>query len=204
MDSNIIICICCTAERRVHRPCRMISTTELMDGVRVVKGAAVEASPNCTMGVSSTESKPSAHLAAPAAKAVPCFFCCNSCSFFISVCSRPMTDFMAENWAMTPTSSPRALRFSSSSWIHSCCLETKSFRLRSISTLDFCMISCAFCWFSFRTASKASSAFPTSAFCSSWFLASTLAFPKPLNRARPTSASLSAPTSLPPSPHMKE
>ena len=29
-----------------------------MDGVRVVKGAAVEASPNCTMGVSSMESKP--------------------------------------------------------------------------------------------------------------------------------------------------
>ena len=71
--------ICCTAERRVHLPCRMMSTTwvrglcgllsqgippshrhdtELMDGVRVVKGAAVEASPSCTMGVSSMESKP--------------------------------------------------------------------------------------------------------------------------------------------------
>ena len=37
-------------------------------------------------------------------------------SFFISAWSRPMTDFMAENCAMTPTSSPRALRFSSSSW----------------------------------------------------------------------------------------
>lgn len=39
-------------------PNPMGHATELMDGVRVVNGAAVEASPSCTIGVSSMESKP--------------------------------------------------------------------------------------------------------------------------------------------------
>mmetsp|Transcript_97181 Transcript_97181/g.173124 ORF Transcript_97181/g.173124 Transcript_97181/m.173124 type:complete len:330 (-) Transcript_97181:2576-3565(-) len=205
MDSSIMICICCTAERSVQRPWRMISTTEPMEGVLVVKGAAVEASPSWTIGVSisSRPSIPSVHLAAPAAKALPCFFCCNSCSFLSSVCRRAMTVFIAAKLPMTPVSSPRSFRFSSSSASHSCCLDIKSLRFLSISTFDFCAISIAFFEVSFRTSSRASSALSTFSFAGA-FEESTLAFPKPLSSARPTSASFSAPTSFPPSPHMKE
>mmetsp|Transcript_14786 Transcript_14786/g.44425 ORF Transcript_14786/g.44425 Transcript_14786/m.44425 type:complete len:232 (+) Transcript_14786:999-1694(+) len=208
MDSSIMISICCTADRSVHRPCRMMSTHEEMDGVLLVKGAAMEASPSCTMGMSppSIWSISPAHLAAPAAKAVPCFFCSMSCSFLISSFRRPMTVFIADIWPIIPQSSPRCRLASISSSTHCCCLPIRSFRLRSISSLAFLPISICFATFSLRWISNASSASVAAPSCvasSDPPALSTLALPKPLSKARPTSASLSAPTSLPPSPHIR-
>mmetsp|Transcript_28822 Transcript_28822/g.82552 ORF Transcript_28822/g.82552 Transcript_28822/m.82552 type:complete len:225 (-) Transcript_28822:2919-3593(-) len=202
MDSSIMICICWTADSSVQRPWRMMSTQAPIDGVRVVKGAAVEASPSCTMGVSSMPSISPAHLAAPAAKALPCFFCMTSCSFFISPFSRPMTDFMAPIWPQKPVSSPRVLLAASSSSTHCCCLDMRSRLFRESSSFAFFDRAWARCIASFRCSPRASSASAMASFsCSS---PPTLALPKPLNSARPTSASLRAPTSLPPSPHMRQ
>mmetsp|Transcript_32384 Transcript_32384/g.85532 ORF Transcript_32384/g.85532 Transcript_32384/m.85532 type:complete len:230 (-) Transcript_32384:881-1570(-) len=201
-----MISICCTADSRVHRPCRMMSTHDEMDGVLLVKGAAMEASPSCTMGVSSIGSRSSAPqaLAAPAAKALPCFFCIISCSFLISSFRRPMTVFMAAIWPIMPVSSPRCPLASISSWTHCCCLDIRSLRFLSISSFAFLAICCCFTVFSLRWISKACSASATGpSLTASWSAAlSTLALPKPLSKARPTSASLRAPTSLPPSPHI--
>mmetsp|Transcript_89161 Transcript_89161/g.277178 ORF Transcript_89161/g.277178 Transcript_89161/m.277178 type:complete len:380 (+) Transcript_89161:913-2052(+) len=202
MDSSIMICICCTADSSVQRPWRMMSTHAPMEGVRVVKGAAVLASPSCTMGVSSMPSISPAHLAAPAANALPCFFCIWSCSFLISFFSRPMTDFIAPIWPMKPTSSPRCLRAASSSSTHWVCRDMRSRRFRASSSFAFLESACARCIASFLCSPSASSASST-AFASG-ASRSTLALPKPLRSARPTSASLRAPTSLPPSPHIRQ
>mmetsp|Transcript_102202 Transcript_102202/g.329509 ORF Transcript_102202/g.329509 Transcript_102202/m.329509 type:complete len:382 (+) Transcript_102202:1003-2148(+) len=203
MDSNIMICICCTAESKVQRPWRMISTHALIDGVRVVKGAAVEASPSWTMGVSSMLSISPAHLAAPAAKAFPCFFCIVSCSFLISARNRPMTAFIAPIWPQTPVSSPRCLRSVSSSSTHCCCLDMRSRLLRASSSLAFLERACARSMASLRCSASACSASGMEVTDSSLLLP-TLALPKPLRSASPTSASLRAPTSFPPSPHMRQ
>mmetsp|Transcript_9897 Transcript_9897/g.29223 ORF Transcript_9897/g.29223 Transcript_9897/m.29223 type:complete len:408 (-) Transcript_9897:466-1689(-) len=199
MDSSIMICICCTADSSVQRPWRMMSMQALIEGVRQVNGAAVEASPSWTMGVSSMLSMSPAHLAAPAAKALPCFDCMASCSFLISPRSRPITDFMAPIWPMKPVSSPRWRRAASSSSTHCCCLDMRSRRFRPSSSLAFLARACARWDSSLRCSARAPSASATSISVSP-----TLALPKPLSSARPTSASLSAPTSLPPSPHMRQ
>mmetsp|Transcript_92877 Transcript_92877/g.267191 ORF Transcript_92877/g.267191 Transcript_92877/m.267191 type:complete len:279 (-) Transcript_92877:325-1161(-) len=203
IDSSIMISICCTAERSVQRPCRMMSTQALMEGVRVVKGAAVEASPSCTMGISSMPSRPPTSLAAPAAKALPCFFCTCACSFAISFLRRTTTAFMADIWPMMPVSSPRWRRASISSSIHCCCLDIRSRFFRSNSSFAFFDMAWARSESSFRCSASASSASFTSSGFANWsFPPPTLALPKPLSRATPTSASLSAPTSFPPSPHI--
>mmetsp|Transcript_71429 Transcript_71429/g.115244 ORF Transcript_71429/g.115244 Transcript_71429/m.115244 type:complete len:268 (-) Transcript_71429:2715-3518(-) len=204
IDSSIMISICCTADSNVQRPCRMMSTHELIEGVRVVKGAAVEASPSWTIGVSSKASMPSAHLSDSAEKALPCFFCCTSCSFFISAVMRANTAFIALIWPITPVSSPRSLRFCISSSTHSCCLAMRPCRLRAISSLPFFAIACPRCCVCFLNSSSASSA--TAEVCDFSFSGAsseTLALPKPLRSAKPTSASFSAPTSFPPSPHIR-
>mmetsp|Transcript_62322 Transcript_62322/g.190447 ORF Transcript_62322/g.190447 Transcript_62322/m.190447 type:complete len:567 (+) Transcript_62322:848-2548(+) len=204
IDSSIMISICCTADNKVHRPCRMMSTHALIDGVRVVNGAAVEASPNWTIGVSSIESISPAHFAAPAANALPCFFCICCCSFEISFRNLLTTVDIATMWPLTPVSSPRFRRASISSSIHSCCLDIRSRFFRAISSCAFFDIACAFCACSLRCSARASSASLTSSgLANSFSPRPTLALPKPLRSARPTSASFKAPTSLPPSPHIK-
>mmetsp|Transcript_33364 Transcript_33364/g.77494 ORF Transcript_33364/g.77494 Transcript_33364/m.77494 type:complete len:276 (-) Transcript_33364:632-1459(-) len=202
IDSSIMICICCTADSNVHRPWRMMSTHALIDGVRVVNGAAVDASPSCTMGVSSMLSISPAHFAAPAAKALPCFFCMTSCSFLISPLSLPITAFIAPIWPQKPVSSPRCLRACISSSTHWVCLDIKSRLFLASSSFAFLDKACARCVASFRCSASASSA----SAIASWSFPSepTLALPKPLRRARPTSASFKAPTSLPPSPHIRQ
>mmetsp|Transcript_33413 Transcript_33413/g.95896 ORF Transcript_33413/g.95896 Transcript_33413/m.95896 type:complete len:301 (-) Transcript_33413:2905-3807(-) len=206
MDSSIIISICCTAESSVQRPCLMMSTHALIEGVRVVKGAAVEASPSWTMGNSSAimaSRSPAAFLAAPAAKALPCFFCMSACSFWISSFILPTTDFIADICAITPTSSPRSRRAWSSSSIHCCCFDMRSRFFRSISSLAFFDMAWARSAFSLRCSASASSAsLISSGFASCPSPPPTFAFPKPLSKAKPTSASFRAPTSLPPSPHI--
>mmetsp|Transcript_40899 Transcript_40899/g.96049 ORF Transcript_40899/g.96049 Transcript_40899/m.96049 type:complete len:212 (-) Transcript_40899:2962-3597(-) len=200
-----MICICCTALKSVHLPCRMMSMHGLMDGERLVKGAAVDASPSCTIGVSSRPSRSlRADFAAPAAKALPCFFCILSCSFFISSLSRAYTALTAAMWPITPVSSPRCLLASISSSTHSCCFETSSRRFRAKSSPAFFDTACCLCAISFFCSAKALSASTlSSASCSPSFLSPlTFALPKPLRRAMPTSASRRAPTSLPPSPHI--
>mmetsp|Transcript_92221 Transcript_92221/g.197615 ORF Transcript_92221/g.197615 Transcript_92221/m.197615 type:complete len:207 (-) Transcript_92221:214-834(-) len=197
-----MISICCTAESNVQRPWRMMSMQAPMEGVRVVKGAAVEASPSCTIGVSSISSMFSAHFAAPAAKAFPCFFCTASCSFLISFLARSTTAFMAAIWPQTPTSSPRVFRAWISSSTHCCCFETKSFLFRASSSFAFFEITICCCMASFLCSAIASSA---SAIASAfWPAEPALAPPKPLRSAMPTSLSFKAPTSFPPSPHISE
>mmetsp|Transcript_84429 Transcript_84429/g.237362 ORF Transcript_84429/g.237362 Transcript_84429/m.237362 type:complete len:283 (-) Transcript_84429:293-1141(-) len=204
IDSNIMISICWTADNSVHRPCRMMSTQALMLGVRVVKGAAVLASPSCTMGVSSMPSISPVHLAALATKAFPCFFCMISCSFLISVCNLPTATFMADIWPITPQSSPRFFLACSSSSIHCCCFDIRSLLFLFISSWAFFPMTCAFCICSCRCSANATSASLMSSFFAKASLEPppTLALPKPLSKAKPTSASLRAPTSFPPSPHI--
>mmetsp|Transcript_36073 Transcript_36073/g.100109 ORF Transcript_36073/g.100109 Transcript_36073/m.100109 type:complete len:220 (-) Transcript_36073:2823-3482(-) len=180
----------------------MMSTHALIDGVRVVKGAAVDASPSCTMGVSSILSISPAHFAAPAAKALPCFFCIMSCSFLISFFNRPITAFIAPIWPQKPVSSPRCLRACISSSTHWVCLDIKSRLFRASSSFAFLDMACARCIASLRCSPSASSASAIASWSAS--VEPTLALPKPLRSANPTSASFKAPTSLPPSPHIKQ
>mmetsp|Transcript_76483 Transcript_76483/g.216230 ORF Transcript_76483/g.216230 Transcript_76483/m.216230 type:complete len:269 (+) Transcript_76483:919-1725(+) len=137
IESSIMISICCTAESSVHRPWRMVSTHALIEGVRVVNGAAVEASPSWTMGVSSMLSRSLAIFAAPAANALPCFFCMSSCSFLSSPCRRLIVDFTAPIWLMMPISSPRSLLAWSSSSTHCCCFDMRSRLFRASSSFAF-------------------------------------------------------------------
>mmetsp|Transcript_49803 Transcript_49803/g.132106 ORF Transcript_49803/g.132106 Transcript_49803/m.132106 type:complete len:279 (+) Transcript_49803:797-1633(+) len=201
IDSSIMISICWTADNNVHLPCLTMSMQAPMDGVRVVKGAAVDASPNCTIGVSSIASNSLVILAAPAAMELPCFFWTACCSLASSVFILLITFAMAPNCALKPTSSPLALLACNSSSTHCCCLDIRSLLLRANSSDAFFEATCARAAVSFLCSANAVSASSTSFKSSA--TSPALAFPKPLRRAMPTSASFKAPTSLPPSPHIR-
>ena len=66
IDSSIIVCCCCSAESSVQRPWRTRSTTARTDGARDVNGAATDASPGLTIGMSVSLDMSSRAFEAPA------------------------------------------------------------------------------------------------------------------------------------------
>ena len=111
---------CCIwiAETSVQRPWRMMSTADRTEGIRDVNGAAMDASPSFTCGVSMSS-----------APSISCIICANpGCCIapprarwrsaarrLVSATMRDVAAFMALNCAHC---SPAAVRFSSSSSNH--------------------------------------------------------------------------------------
>mmetsp|Transcript_57430 Transcript_57430/g.150815 ORF Transcript_57430/g.150815 Transcript_57430/m.150815 type:complete len:391 (+) Transcript_57430:1513-2685(+) len=197
------ICCCCTVETSVQWPCRIISTHERIDGSLEVKGAAMDASPNLTIGNSPVSPSIMSSCAADA-PATPCFCASACCSLASSWRSRVETAMVAPSCAETPVS-PRAARAATSSSSHCRCLPISSARFALNSAACTLALSARFLA---SSADCASSAFSASAAAlpslplSAPSLLSAFTLPKPESSEMPTSAVLSAPTSLPPSPHM--
>mmetsp|Transcript_10697 Transcript_10697/g.17146 ORF Transcript_10697/g.17146 Transcript_10697/m.17146 type:complete len:258 (+) Transcript_10697:1012-1785(+) len=113
-DSTNTCCIW-MADTSVQRPWRMMSTAERTEGMREVNGAAIEASPSFTWGVSMS-SMPSISciicVNPGLAMAPPAAFCRAACRCFCSFTMRIVHAFMAPNCAHA---SPLAVRSSNSS-----------------------------------------------------------------------------------------
>mmetsp|Transcript_5499 Transcript_5499/g.12146 ORF Transcript_5499/g.12146 Transcript_5499/m.12146 type:complete len:211 (-) Transcript_5499:495-1127(-) len=194
----------------------MISTQCFIDGALDVKAAAVDASPGLTIGMPGSNAfcLSLADLPGVVSYTFP-FLTSNSfnavCRSLVYLDSVVLT---ADAWAIKPVS-PFLARASISSSSHifcracsSTCFSWRNFFLCFCSSLVlFCR---AFC-LSFSDCSASfvglASAFPlslsgadVSAVCAP---SSVLTLPYPPSNARPTSACFKAPTSFPPSPHMK-
>mmetsp|Transcript_41840 Transcript_41840/g.98010 ORF Transcript_41840/g.98010 Transcript_41840/m.98010 type:complete len:819 (-) Transcript_41840:1372-3828(-) len=185
----------------------MMSTHERIEGSFEVKGAAMDASPSLTIGSATSASRPSSCSdisAACPATPTPYFLASAFRSSTIAFCTRAYMALAAPICPPKPDS-PRAARARSSSWSHCCCLAWISFFFRSISTLNCDAASFCFAWSSvccFASLSSADSPPSTLGPPPDSSLA-TLALPNPVSSDTPTWADLSAPTSLPPSPHIR-
>merc|ERR1740130_515862 len=217
MQCSMRICCCCTVETSVQWPCRTMSRQERMLASLEVKGAAIEASPSLTMGVPTSASSSSAMPGVLSASAAP-YFCASACfSLFSSACMRATTAGIAPSCALKPVS-PRRARASISSLSHcGCSLAISAFRLANSAACSLAIatrsampaLPCAASAASEPAASPPPWPAPPpppspSSSCAPPLISfrSTLALPKPERSETPTSADLSAPTSLPPSPHM--
>mmetsp|Transcript_26760 Transcript_26760/g.67323 ORF Transcript_26760/g.67323 Transcript_26760/m.67323 type:complete len:383 (-) Transcript_26760:2565-3713(-) len=206
MQLSIMICCCWTVLTSVQRPWRTMSRTELMDGILEVNGAAIDASPSLTIGIMSADSS-------RAARPSSGFLCLGA--FFMSStwCSRSsllmsiITCLMAPMLAIIPVWPNWARRFISASsrcgW-----LDISSFFFLAMPSVKRFLCTAALAAISFWLALSFSSGLRSSfglslpSPCSSELL-SAFMLPKPLSSARPTSACFRAPTSLPPSPHIR-
>mmetsp|Transcript_27225 Transcript_27225/g.79339 ORF Transcript_27225/g.79339 Transcript_27225/m.79339 type:complete len:394 (-) Transcript_27225:926-2107(-) len=216
MHSSIMICCCWSALSSVHRPWRIRLTTERIEGIRDVKGAATLASPGRTMGTVASSRPWSGSAFSPSveSKTLPYLRFRAWASLVISCRTRSETFFTASIMPIGPTGRPASWRRCSSSWIQVCCCFMISCRFLSRSALRTLaasllrlssFLACAFSSSSARDPpSAAPSASPGTMALASGAPASSvvLALPYPDSNARPTSACFSAPTSLPPSPHM--
>mmetsp|Transcript_14096 Transcript_14096/g.41994 ORF Transcript_14096/g.41994 Transcript_14096/m.41994 type:complete len:440 (+) Transcript_14096:934-2253(+) len=216
MQLSIMICCCCRALNSVHLPCRMRSTQFLTDGALEVNGAATEASPGRTMGrpweapaFSAAPSAPASGpvLGAPASYTLPCLWSYSRISRLSSAVYLARTALTAPACAMKPVS-PRLARASHSSSSHRLCRALSSF---CFSERNWCL-ACPACFVRlastlWRSLSRASASCCFSAasfpFPSSGESSTVLTLPCPARSAKPTSACFSAPTSLPPSPHIR-
>mmetsp|Transcript_18390 Transcript_18390/g.25490 ORF Transcript_18390/g.25490 Transcript_18390/m.25490 type:complete len:222 (-) Transcript_18390:1102-1767(-) len=192
--------ICCIwmVDTSVHLPWRMTSTVDWMDGSLEVKGAATEASPSFTEGTSpdSASAAMADACAAMMLPPAPLGFLALAL-FFCSAIIIPMDDLAALKAAqLSPSASSRRSSCSYHCFCSSC-ISAVSFLRSSCACLAFPRASSiAFAIrVCFSCAVSSSSAFSPSL--------AVLAPPNPLSSATPTSACLSAPTSLAPSPHMR-
>mmetsp|Transcript_1832 Transcript_1832/g.8183 ORF Transcript_1832/g.8183 Transcript_1832/m.8183 type:complete len:236 (+) Transcript_1832:944-1651(+) len=204
------------ADTSVHRPCRMMSTALRTEGTREVNGAAIEASPSFTCGVSMSSAPSISCIICenPGTPPPPFALARSACLRLVSVIMRPVAAFMALNWAHC---SPAAVRRVSSSSNQAFWSWTSSFwsafraaasRARASFTLAACSLTRSI--FCAKVSALASVGTVTALLSFASFLSSSpagvtflvLAPPKPLRSATPTCACLSAPTSLAPSPHM--
>mmetsp|Transcript_27439 Transcript_27439/g.54834 ORF Transcript_27439/g.54834 Transcript_27439/m.54834 type:complete len:327 (-) Transcript_27439:2762-3742(-) len=244
---------CWTDVTRVHLPCLIMSTQDLMEGIFEVKGAATDASPIFTVGKPSSSSMSSNCAAILAAElATPAFLRISAFFLLTSLISSDIISFMAFHWALQ-VDSPCASSSATLAIIFFCfsaassCLDFLAMAAFSLLRSAAFFLSCftTAVWIAVLRYSCTSSDLsvianlsgsvpislilalisltgralilssscceimavglsPVTAFLAPSSPLSTLRSPNPLNRATPTSACLRAPTSLAPSPHMRQ